>query len=229
MKCAKCQGYTNRTALSQTGNSMKRKEVTNIILNAKLVVVIRTKDATEVPLIIAALVDAGVKVMEVTSNTPDFEKEIERARTQYPEILIGAGTIVSETLSKKAIDAGAQFLVTPSVEPEVAEYAHLKDVPVLMGAYSPTDVSLAIKAQADIVKLFPADILGIPYMKALIGPFDHVPFFAVGGIGIENAKDWIQAGARGLGIGGKLTKLSGSDTSDITNAAKELLSILESI
>ncbi len=205
---------------------MTRKEKAQYIIDHKLVVIIRAQDQSDVSIIIKALVESGVKVLEVTSNTPGFEQEITEARKRYPDVLIGAGTIISTQLAQKAVDASAQFLVTPSIEPEVAAFAHEHDIPVLMGALTPTDVSAALKADTDIIKLFPADILGIDYMKAIMGPFDKVSFFAVGGIGNENAKAWMDAGAKGLGVGGKLTKLNGKNTDAIEAAAKELLGIL---
>ncbi|MEM7109797.1 MAG: bifunctional 4-hydroxy-2-oxoglutarate aldolase/2-dehydro-3-deoxy-phosphogluconate aldolase [Bacteroidota bacterium] len=192
----------------------------------KLVVIIRTTKAVDVLPIIDALVTANVGTVEVTSNTPNFEDKIEKARATYPDTLIGAGTIISVELAEKAIGAGAQFLVTPSVEPEVGRYAHDRDIPVLMGALTPTEISAALKSNADIVKLFPADIMGIDYLKAIMGPFDDVPIFAVGGIAIESAKAWIDAGAKGLGLGGNLTRLDGTSTAPIQENARKLLKLL---
>lgn len=205
---------------------MTRQKITETILREKLVVIIRTEIQEEVPLIVDALVRAKVKVMEITCNTPGFDREIKAARTKYPDVLIGAGTVISEELADQATKAGAQFFVTPGVQKEVASYAHQHNLPILMGALTPSEVSEAVSADADIIKIFPADILGIDYLKALMGPFDKVPFFAVGGIGNENAKAWIDAGAKGLGVGGKLTKLKGKDSFGIESAAKEMRNIL---
>lgn len=203
---------------------MNRKEKVQFILNQRLVVIIRCKEQHEVSMIVDALVSSGIKALEITCNTPGFSTEIKNARSRHPDILIGAGTVINIELARQAKVAGAQFFVTPGVQYEVAEYAHENDLPILMGALTPTEVAEAVKAEADVIKIFPADILGIEYMKALMGPFDKVPFFAVGGIGNENAKAWLDAGAKGLGVGGKLTKLNGKDTGEIEKSAKDLLS-----
>lgn len=207
---------------------MSKSSVVAKILNEKLVVIIRTKIQSQVPTIVSALVQAGVKVLEITSNTLGYESEISDARVKYPNVLIGCGTVTTVSRAHTAIDAGAQFLVTPNVNGEVVKYAHQFDIPVLMGALTPSEVCQSVEAGADLIKIFPADTFGLGYIKALLGPLDNVPLFAVGGIGNEDAKEWLQAGASGLGVGGKLTKLKGdNDTSGIIQAAKELLEIIK--
>ncbi|MFY0607617.1 MAG: bifunctional 4-hydroxy-2-oxoglutarate aldolase/2-dehydro-3-deoxy-phosphogluconate aldolase [Cyclobacteriaceae bacterium] len=204
-----------------------REAIVNTLLEEKLVVVIRSAQQSEVGLIIDALAESGVKAMEVTSNTPGYTDEIAKARAKYPDLIIGAGTIRSAALAEEAIAAGAQFLVSPNINPDLTQVAHPLDVPVLMGALTPTDVSNAIEAKADVIKIFPADIFGIEYLKAIQGPFDQAIFFAVGGIGIDNAKAWIEAGAKGIGVGGKLTKLQGTSAELIKENAKKLVAILK--
>ncbi len=205
---------------------MTRKQVTERILAEKLVVIIRSDDQKKVPLIVEALVSAGVGVLEITSNTPGFEDEIKAARRNYPEVLIGAGTMINREKAEKALKAGAQFLVTPNANEGIAVYAHENNLPVLMGALTPTEIVDAASFGADIVKLFPADLFGVDYLKAVRAPLDNIPMFAVGGIGNENAREWMEAGAAGLGVGGKLTKLNGLDARGIIDSAQELRAIL---
>ncbi|MEM9328851.1 MAG: bifunctional 4-hydroxy-2-oxoglutarate aldolase/2-dehydro-3-deoxy-phosphogluconate aldolase [Bacteroidota bacterium] len=204
---------------------MKKDEIVERLLNERLIVIIRSSRQADVGQIVDALVAAGVGALEVTSNTPGFTEEIRQAKTKYPNVLVGAGTITRASLAVKALEAGADFFVTPNVVPEVTPIAHQAGIPVVMGALTPTEVAQAVASDSDVVKLFPAEIFGIDYMKALMGPFDKVPFFAVGGIGINEAPNWIAAGAKGIGIGGKLTNLKDGATS-ITENARKMLGLL---
>lgn len=155
---------------------------------------------------IKSLINGGVKVLEITSNTPGYLDQISRARSNYSKQLIGAGTVINQAIAQDAIDAGAQFLVTPNVSQAVVEIAHKHDVPVLMGAMTPTEIVSAMEIDADIIKLFPAGELGIEYCKALRGPFNDIPVFAVGGIHMENVSAWLKSAVTGVGVGNQLTR-----------------------
>lgn len=185
---------------------MNRSHILNALLLNKLVAIVRLQEQDQIADVLEILVAGGVQALEITSNTPGFGEEIEIARNLYPEILIGAGTITSIDLALTAIKAGGQFLVTPSTNPEIVTLAHRNNIPVLMGATTPTEINVAVEAGADIVKLFPAAPLGLNYFKAIKAPFDQVRFFAVGGIGMDNLKDWLNAGAAGVGIGSSMAK-----------------------
>lgn len=184
---------------------MTRQDISEVIASEKLVVVIRLQDQKDVAGVIRSLIEGGIKVLEVTSNTPGFEEEITNARKLYPEVLIGAGTVINNEIANLAIKAGAQFLVTPNTSKRVIEVAHNNNVPVLMGALTPTEVCDAAEAGADFVKLFPADIMGVPYFKSIKAPLSHTKLLAVGGIDLEMVKDWFEAEVAGIGIAGALT------------------------
>lgn len=179
---------------------MGRKNAVKIIEQEKLVFVTRLTDSTKTQSVIGSLVDAGAKVMEITSNTPNFEEEISKVRSAYPNILIGAGTVINREIAQKAINAGAQFLVTPNTCVELVDIAHQNDIPILMGALTPSEVCEAWEAGADFVKLFPADIMGIPYFKSIKAPLNNVKLLAVGGIELKDVSNWFEAGAHGIGI-----------------------------
>ncbi|WP_282134262.1 bifunctional 4-hydroxy-2-oxoglutarate aldolase/2-dehydro-3-deoxy-phosphogluconate aldolase [Seonamhaeicola maritimus] len=185
---------------------MNRETIVEIVEQEKLVVVIRLQHQNEVAGVIKNLVESGIKILEVTSNTPGFAEEISKARELYPNVLIGAGTVINSKIAEVASNAGAQFLVTPNTNAEVIEVAHNNDIPVLMGAMTPTEVCNAAEAGADFVKLFPADIMGVDYFKSIKAPLNHVKLLAVGGIDLDTVGDWLAAGAAGIGIGGALTK-----------------------
>ncbi|GGF26023.1 bifunctional 4-hydroxy-2-oxoglutarate aldolase/2-dehydro-3-deoxy-phosphogluconate aldolase [Echinicola rosea] len=188
---------------------MNRAEVAEIILQEKLIAILRVNDADTLPVLITGLVAGGIKVLEITSNSPDFAAMIEKNRKRYPDILIGAGTVANRDLAIEAIHAGAQFLVSPNTHAGVISVAHDHDIPVVMGALTPTEVGEAIEQGADIIKLFPAGNFGPRYLKAIKAPFDKVRFFAVGGIHLEDMEKWMEAGADGLGLGSVLTHIDG--------------------
>src|SRR5690606_11782511 len=149
---------------------MNRKRIRRSILLHKLVAIVRLKQQNQIAAVLESLVIGGIKALEITTNTPGFEEEIAKARKRYPQILIGAGTITSPDFAMRAINAGAQFLVTPNTDREIISIAHQYDIPVLMGAATPTELNLAVQAGADIIKLFPAAPLGLDYFKAIRAP-----------------------------------------------------------
>ncbi|OOQ57739.1 bifunctional 4-hydroxy-2-oxoglutarate aldolase/2-dehydro-3-deoxy-phosphogluconate aldolase [Mucilaginibacter pedocola] len=171
---------------------------------AKVVAIIRTDDSESVGATIDSLVAAGITALEITSNTPDFCKHITRARQTHPDVMVGAGTIINPELAKQAIAAGAQFLVTPNMNPDVIAEAKAAEVVTLMGAITPTDIAVGINNGADFIKIFPAGPMGLDYFKALLGPYKGTKFLAVGGIGAANAAEWLAAGAVGIGVGGSV-------------------------
>ncbi|REE00195.1 bifunctional 4-hydroxy-2-oxoglutarate aldolase/2-dehydro-3-deoxy-phosphogluconate aldolase [Marinoscillum furvescens] len=207
---------------------MTRKEKLDIILKEKMVAIVRVADQNNAARTLGHLIDAGVKVLEITSNTPGYLEEIRRISGAHTEVLVGAGTVTNVQTAQASLDAGAQFLVSPNVNMEVIKIAHKHDVPVLMGALTPTEVSEAHENGADIIKLFPANSMGIGYFKAIKAPLDHVKFFVVGGINLENTDDWMQAGAHGIGVGSVLTGDKGNySISDTTAIARSFTSILK--
>ena len=191
--------------MSQILNAHRIK-ISKKIRQDKLVAIIRLKQQSDVAPLINCLVNAGINALEITSNTPGFEQEIAKARAAYKNTLIGAGTIINTALAHQAIDAGAQFLVTPNTNQAVVELAHRHGLPVLMGALTPTDVANAIDYGADIIKVFPAGSMGVNYFKALTGPFSDVPLMPVGGINLDNLTDWFEAGACAVAVSSDFSK-----------------------
>ncbi|OBT11607.1 2-dehydro-3-deoxyphosphogluconate aldolase [Shewanella sp. UCD-FRSSP16_17] len=184
-----------------------RHEVVEQLISQKLIVIIRVKDPSDIEGIVQCMSDAGVLAVEVTSNTPGYEMAITQLRQQFPHMLIGVGTVTDHRIAKRAIKAGAQFLVTPNTNEAIVRHAHALDVPVVMGAMTPTDIVDASQFNADIIKLFPAGPMGANYLQALAhGPFLDTYFFPVGGIDASNIDAWFDSGASGVGIGGSLAQ-----------------------
>jgi 2-dehydro-3-deoxyphosphogluconate aldolase/(4S)-4-hydroxy-2-oxoglutarate aldolase len=146
---------------------------------------------------------AGLQAIEVTMNTPGAEEIIAGSRDNMPVgKYLGMGTVRNITEAERAYDAGAMFLVTPNVDVDVIGFARSKDVPVVAGALTPTEVYKAWDAGALFVKVFPCRALGGPqYIRELRGPFDYISLVAVGGVTIENVSEYLQAGAKAVGVG----------------------------
>lgn len=176
------------------------------ILDEKVVAIVRLPEQSLIPDCIECLVKGGIKCLEITSNTPGYLEEITNTITKFPGVLVGAGTITNQHKALEAINAGAKFLVTPNVDLEVIKRAHEAQIPVLMGALTPTEINLAAESGADIIKLFPAGELGMNYYKSIKGPFDSLPIFVVGGVNKDNALDWLKAGVAGIGVGNQLCR-----------------------
>jgi 2-dehydro-3-deoxyphosphogluconate aldolase/(4S)-4-hydroxy-2-oxoglutarate aldolase len=205
--------------------SQEKTVTRNKILKHKIVAIIRLNKQSDVAPLVDCLVEAGIKVLEITSNTPGFEQEIKNARIRHQHILVGAGTITNTKLAQRAINAGAQFIVTPNTDKRIVSVAHQCNLPVLMGALTPTDIANAIEYNADIIKVFPAGSMGIDYFKALKGPFDSANLMPVGGINLNNITQWFDAGACGVAISSDFSKVitSHADKQALTQLVHDYL------
>ncbi|HEV7651448.1 MAG TPA: bifunctional 4-hydroxy-2-oxoglutarate aldolase/2-dehydro-3-deoxy-phosphogluconate aldolase [Actinophytocola sp.] len=148
----------------------------------------------------ATLVDAGLPIVEFALTTPGAPALIARAST-VDGLLLGAGTVLTVADARDAISAGARFLITPGLRPEVAEEARRQGVPVVLGAMTPTEVATALDLGATAVKVFPAARLGPAYLRDLHGPYPHAPLVATGGVTAANARDYLAAGALAVTAG----------------------------
>ena len=168
-----------------------------------LVGIVRGIEAEKFKPLLETSFSAGLQALEVTMNTPGAAGIIAANRDRVPAgKYLGMGTVRNLPEARKAHAAGAMFLVTPNVDPEVMEFARNKVIPVIAGALTPTEVYKAWAAGAAMVKVFPCRALGgALYIRELLGPFDHIPLVAVGGVTIENAQEHLQAGATALGVG----------------------------
>ena len=152
-----------------------------------------------------ALLAADVDVMEITLNTPHALDMIAALHDALGEqMAIGAGTVLSIAEAEQALAAGAEFFVSPHLDTEIVAFANEHDCMVVPGAFTPTEVITALRAGADIVKVFPANIVGPQFFRDLQGPFGQIPLLPTGGITIENAGTYIKSGALALGVGAGL-------------------------
>ena len=149
--------------------------------------------------------EAGLTTIEITMNTPGAEEMISYSLEKESDGLnIGAGTVCTKEDLSLALDAGAQFIVTPIINKKVIKSCVKKGVPVFPGAFTPTEIYNAWTLGADMVKIYPATSLGPEYIKDLKAPMNQLKLLPTGGVSLDNMSDFIKAGANGLGIGGQL-------------------------
>ncbi len=195
------------------------------ILDHKIVAIIRGAKPDDVLLIARALSEGGVKHLEVTLNSPDALTAISKIASKLNEVVtVGAGTVLDATMAKEAIDAGAKFIISPSLDIETIQATKQAGAVSIPGAFSATEIFTAYKHGADIIKVFPASV-GPGYIKDLRGPFPQIPLMPTGGVNLSNIREFQKAGAVAFGVGSALvnTSLSISDAylSDLIEKAKK--------
>jgi 2-dehydro-3-deoxyphosphogluconate aldolase/(4S)-4-hydroxy-2-oxoglutarate aldolase len=181
---------------------MDRTSVIAAIERSGIVAVIRIKEPSKVRAVVDAIAAGGVRALEVTMTVPgaiDLIREL--APTMPPGFLLGAGTVVDPDTAERVIGAGAQYVVSPVFRRAVISACHRHDVPVMPGCFTPTEILDAWDAGGDIIKVFPATALGPGYIKDVRAPLPHVRLMPTGGVTLDNAGDWIRAGAVAVGVG----------------------------
>lgn len=189
------------------------------ILEDKIVAILRGCDPGHIVKIAGALNDGGVKLLEVTLNSPDALGAIRRITRELGEqLLVGAGTVLDAESAKAAIDAGARFIISPTLDAETILTTKKLGAISIPGAFTATEILQAYRLGADIVKVFPASV-GPGYFKDLRGPLPHIPLMPTGGVNLENIREFQKAGAVAFGIGSALVH----STSSVTEAYLEQL------
>jgi 2-dehydro-3-deoxyphosphogluconate aldolase / (4S)-4-hydroxy-2-oxoglutarate aldolase len=209
----------------------QKHEVLAALRDGGIVPVIRADSADTALRIVDALVAGGIRTLEITMTVPDAIGAIKAVADRFgSSVLLGAGTVTSRALAEGSLDAGAEFLVTPCVVPDVIAVAKERDVAVLPGAMTPTEVFTAWSSGGDIVKIFPAsNVGGASYLKALKGPFPQIPLCPTGGVNLQTIGEFVKAGASAVGVGGELVSKAAIDAGDydkITELAKQYVAAL---
>ncbi|MEU4190914.1 bifunctional 4-hydroxy-2-oxoglutarate aldolase/2-dehydro-3-deoxy-phosphogluconate aldolase [Kribbella sp. NPDC026611] len=200
----------------------------------RVLTVVRAPEIADARDLCAALVAGGIHVVELTYTTPDLPRHLERAASTASETgaVVGAGTVQTADQAQQAIDAGAQFLVTPGQGPEaaaIAAAALAANVPVVLGAFTPSEVMTALALGSTAVKIFPAHHLGPKYFKDLNGPFPGVPLIPSGGVNAANARDFLAAGALAVSAGTDVVSpadVAAANWDTITTKAKSFCAAL---
>jgi 2-dehydro-3-deoxyphosphogluconate aldolase/(4S)-4-hydroxy-2-oxoglutarate aldolase len=184
---------------------MTKDEVRARIEEIGIIPAIRVSSADDALFAAESVAHAGIPVVEVTLTVPNAIEVVSALAQHSAEILVGAGTVLDTEMARRCLDAGAAFLTSPGLDPGLVEFAVRENVLVLPGALTPTEIMAAWKAGGDMIKVYPCGQVGGPrYIKAMRGPFPHVPLIASGGVNHLTAGEFILAGAAALGIGGDL-------------------------
>ena len=174
------------------------------VLRTRIVPIVRTASAEWAEALGGILVNAGLDLVEITFTVPNAAAVIERLRRKFPSALVGAGTVTNAAAADQAIEAGAQFLLSPALSPGMVEAARRHAILAIPGAYTPTEVLAALEGGAPLIKLFPADVGGPAYLRALRAPLPRAQFLPTGGVRPDNVAEWFAAGAAAVGIGSAL-------------------------
>jgi 2-dehydro-3-deoxyphosphogluconate aldolase/(4S)-4-hydroxy-2-oxoglutarate aldolase len=187
-----------------------------------IIPIIRASSADAVVPVVEALVQAGLPIVEITMTVPNALAAIGAVAKRFSgKMLVGAGTVTNAETTQRAVDAGAEFIVSPCLIPEVIDAARRANVVVLPGALTPTEVFEAHRRGGDMVKVFPVQSVGgAAYLRALRGPFPDIPLVPTGGVTLENIADMFKAGAAAVGVG---TELISKDYAAIEALAKQFL------
>jgi 2-dehydro-3-deoxyphosphogluconate aldolase / (4S)-4-hydroxy-2-oxoglutarate aldolase len=202
-----------------------------IIERVGLVPVLRARNTAQGRAVVEAMIAGGVNIVEVTMTVPGAVDLLKELKREYGnQLLLGSGTVTSADQAQATIDAGAEFVVSPSLHPEVIATTKRNNKISCPGALTPTEAITAWNSGADYVKIFPCSAVGgASYLKALLAPFPQLKVIPTGGVTLQTAASFIQAGARALGVGSDLVNLAAIDSGHpetITETAKAYLKVL---
>lgn len=205
-----------------------------IIERVGLIPVLRARNASQARAVVQAMIAGGVTVVEVTMTVPGAIDVIKELKRKYgSKLLLGSGTVTTPSEAQATINAGAEFVVSPSLHPEVVNLTKTNGKVSIPGALTPTEIITAHRAGADYVKIFPCSAMGgASYLKSLLAPFPFLKLIPTGGVTLETAASFIQAGARALGVGSDLVNLASIEAGRpemITEAARAYLKVLAEV
>ena len=206
---------------------MNRTQVVQQIEENAAIAVLRLPSPEDALPVTESLLEGGVKSIEITLSTPNTFEVIETISTHFKDdALVGIGSVTQPEQARQAIEAGALYIVSPVFKPEIIAKAHQLGVAAIPGGFTPTEIQLAYEAGADIVKVFPADIVGIPFFKGIKAPLPHLKLIPTGGVSLTNAGEWLNAGACAVGLGSALIDkkaIAEKNYSKLTQNAKLLM------
>lgn len=208
--------------------TMTKEETLQQIEKHKAVCVLRIADDTLFEPVAEALYNGGIRLLEITMTVPNATELIKKARKTLPDdMVVGVGSVLTKETALKSIGSGAEFVVSPVLKQEIIEAAQSKNRAVMCGAFTPTEIQTAWELGSDIVKVFPANILGMDFFKAVKAPMPHLKLMPTGGVSLTNGKAWLKAGACAVGVGSALVSsedLKSRDFAAITEKAQLLIS-----
>ena len=186
---------------------MTKEDQLRKVLDCGIVAVVRSQDSQQLVEVARALAEGGVSVIEITMSVPNALDVVRQVRAALGDrILLGAGTILDPETARAALLAGAEYLVAPTVNLDVIRLCQRYDKLVMPGAFTPTEILAAWEAGADVVKVFPAEVVGPPFFKALRGPLPQIRLMPTGGVDLTTAAAFLKAGACCLGVGSQMVE-----------------------
>lgn len=203
-----------------------KQEILSKIKQGGLVAVVRADNTEQAVKIVDACIDGGVIAIEITYTVPSATEIIKELVEKYAsgQIIIGAGSVLDTETARTAILAGAQYILSPCLNTEVVKLCNRYQIACMSGAMTVKEVMECMEAGADIVKVFPGEILGPAFIKAVKGPMPYAAMMPTGGVTVENVQEWIRAGAVAVGVGGSLTAgAKKGNYNSITEIAKQFI------
>lgn len=209
---------------------MTKEEVILRVSSTGILPVVRAASADEARRAIDAICDGGIDTVEVTLTIPNAIELLGTLSKDLPDILFGAGTVLTANDAQRCIDVGARFIISPSTDFDVIRVCNENETVVMPGALTPTEIAKAVDAGADVVKIFPVGAVGgISYIRSLRAPFPDLKFVPTGGITVETAASFIKAGALAVGLGSDLVDLAAVREGRVDQVAKTARRVLDSI
>jgi 2-dehydro-3-deoxyphosphogluconate aldolase/(4S)-4-hydroxy-2-oxoglutarate aldolase len=208
-------------------NADGRELAASEIGRRRVVAVVRAPNPESAVSTAAALVRGGVTAIEITYTTPDAARAI-REVAELSDVLVGAGTVTTAEQAREALEAGATFLVSPSTSLAVLDVADESDTLALPGVMTPTEI-MAVADRAPLLKLFPASVGGVAFLKSLLGPFPDLRLVPTGGVTVANAAEWLSAGAFAVGAGGDLCPASAIAAGDFEEIERRAIAYTHAV
>ena len=214
----------------------RRTDTVARVAAEQAVAVVRTDSPDAMVELARALLAGGVSCIEITLTVPGALDAIRRVAEDLaqdadaPEVLIGAGSVLDAQQAESAIEAGASYVVSPLFKRDIVEAAHSLDAAAMPGCFTPTEILTATEAGADVVKVFPADALGMAFFRGVLAPMPHLRLMPTGGVSLTNADGWVAAGAVAVGVGSALVDkraVAAGDWATITANARTLRATLD--
>lgn len=205
---------------------MSKAQILQRLKSTKVIALIRADSSDSLLDCARALSAGGLDALELTMTTPGALEMTAKVAEALPDLLLGLGTVLDAKTARAGIAAGAKFIVTPAVRPEVIAVCRELDVPILCGALTPTEAITAADLGADVIKIFPAEFFGPAYIKSLKAPFPHLEFLPTGGVTPETVGDFLKAGAFATAAGSALVSaaaLKARDWPQITARARQFV------
>lgn len=210
---------------------MSRHEDLQRVLTSGIVAVIRSPSSEQLVSVARALFDGGVDVLEVTFTVPGVLDILSAVRKDLgKKVLLGAGTVLDTESARAAILAGAEYIVSPTVNRKVISLCNRYDKLIMTGAFTPTEILTAWESGADVVKVFPADVGGPEYLKSVHGPLPQIRLMPTGGVNLDTIKPFLKAGACAVGLGGALVEskaIANNDMARITSLAQQYVALVK--